>query len=84
MASMLARAVKGTAAFFPTLGAGVGLVGLHALFAELAFRSHKFGNLVKGKPQIIVQNGKADYKEMTCAKISEQDLLEEARLKGQK
>src|SRR5215467_7095438 len=38
LASMLARAVNGTAAFFPTLGGGFVLVGLHALIASLAFR----------------------------------------------
>jgi uncharacterized membrane protein YcaP (DUF421 family) len=82
MASMLARAVNGTAAFFPTLGAGFVLVGLHAIIAQLAFRSHKFGMLVKGRSETIVENGKKIEAKMGRAKISEMDLLEEARLKG--
>src|SRR5215475_13811477 len=44
LASMLARAVNGTAAFFPTLGAGFVLVLLHSLLAHWARRSHAFGN----------------------------------------
>jgi uncharacterized membrane protein YcaP (DUF421 family) len=74
--------VNGTAAFFPTLGAGFVLVGLHAIIAKLAFRSHKFGILVKGRSETIVENGKTIEAKMSRAKISEMDLLEEARLKG--
>jgi uncharacterized membrane protein YcaP (DUF421 family) len=82
LASMLARAVNGTAAFFPTLGGGFIIIGIHALFANLAFRSHRFGNLVKGKSEIIVENGSLRKKEMQRSKISEQDIEEEARLNG--
>src|SRR5258708_33374439 len=58
MASMLARAVNGSVPFFPTLGAGFVLVGVHALIAELSFRSDKFGILVKGHARAIVKDGK--------------------------
>ena len=83
LASMLARAVNGSAAFFPTLGGGFVLVWLHSLLASLSYRSHWFGRLVKGEPGILVQNGKANPEKMRAHKISERDLLEEARLNGQ-
>jgi uncharacterized membrane protein YcaP (DUF421 family) len=83
LASMLARAVNGSAPFFPTLGGGFVLVGVHWLIAELSYRSDRFGNLVKGKAQIMVRDGKPDRKVMSSSKISEKDLLEEARLHGQ-
>jgi len=83
MASMLARAVNGSAAFFPTLGAGFVLVGVHAVIAKLAFISDKFGILVKGNAKTIVAEGKMDVKAMARASISKKDLLEEARLNGQ-
>jgi uncharacterized membrane protein YcaP (DUF421 family) len=83
MASMLARAVNGSAPFFPTLGAGFVLVGLHALMAKLAFNSDKFGTIVKGRSETIVRDGKPDRESMARSKISEKDLLEEARLNGQ-
>src|SRR3954454_23680610 len=53
LASMLARAVNGSAAFFPTLGGGFVLVAIHALLAELSFRFHKVGLLVKGEAYIL-------------------------------
>jgi uncharacterized membrane protein YcaP (DUF421 family) len=83
LASMLARAVNGSSSFFPTLGAGFVLVGLHGLIAHLAFWSNRFGNLVKGKAEEVAKEGRMDRKMMARAGISEQDLLEEARLNGQ-
>src|ERR1700739_97189 len=59
LASMLARAVNGTSAFFPTLGAGFVLVGLHALMARQSFRSKWIGFLVKGHSDVLVEDGKA-------------------------
>jgi uncharacterized membrane protein YcaP (DUF421 family) len=83
MASMLARAVNGSAAFFPTLGAGFVLVGVHAIISKLSFCSETIGILVKGNAAALVENGKMDRKMMAKAKISEKDLLEEARMNGQ-
>jgi uncharacterized membrane protein YcaP (DUF421 family) len=82
LASMLARAVNGTVSFFPTLGAGFVLVGIHAVIAALSYRSDAFGRLVKGSEKRIVQDGKVDRKMMAKTHLSEKDLLEEARLNG--
>src|SRR5215211_8247462 len=60
LAAVLSRAVNGSAAFFATLGGGVVLVVLHRLFAFLAFYSHRFGILVKGRPDVIVCDGHCD------------------------
>jgi uncharacterized membrane protein YcaP (DUF421 family) len=83
LASMLARAVNGSAAFFPTLGGGFVLVFIHRLLAALAFRYERIGLLVKGRADILVENGKCNQRTMEQQKISEADLLEEARLNGQ-
>src|SRR6187549_3861604 len=60
LASMLARAVNGTAAFFPTLGGGFVLVVLHRLLALCSRRSHGFGVLIKGRSDVIVRDGALD------------------------
>jgi uncharacterized membrane protein YcaP (DUF421 family) len=82
MGSMLARAVNGSAAFFPTLGAGFVLVGLHAMLAMFSFHSSKFESLVKGESRPVVQDGKIIRGVLAKAMLSEKDLLEEARLNG--
>ena len=80
LASVLSRAINGSAAFFATIGGGVVLVLLHRAFAHLAFYSHAFGILVKGKPEIIVRDGQCDFETMRRNHISTHDLEEDMRL----
>jgi uncharacterized membrane protein YcaP (DUF421 family) len=58
IASVLARAINGSAPFFPTLGTGFVLVLLHRLLSAVAYYSHGFGILIKGKAMVLVENGK--------------------------
>jgi uncharacterized membrane protein YcaP (DUF421 family) len=80
--SMLARAINGSEAFFPTLGTGFVLVFLHRVFGIAAFYSHIFGILVKGKPVVLVQDGKLERKNMLWEHISKHDLEEDMRLEA--
>jgi uncharacterized membrane protein YcaP (DUF421 family) len=80
LASVLSRAINGSAAFFATLGGGVVLVLLHRLFAFLAFYSHGFGILVKGTPDVIVRNGRRDLAMMWRNHVSAHDVDEDMRL----
>ena len=80
LASMLARAINGSAAFWPMLGGGFVMVGLHRLFGTLACRWHPFGVLIKGRPDVIVQNGDINWKTMYANHISKHDLEEDLRL----
>jgi uncharacterized membrane protein YcaP (DUF421 family) len=79
---VLSRAINGSAAFFATLGGGVVLVLLHRLFARFAYYSHRFGILVKGKPDIIVRDGECDFQMMRRNHLSIHDLEEDMRLSG--
>jgi len=80
--SMLARAINGSEAFFPTLGTGFVLVLLHRLFGLAAYYSHTFGILVKGKPLLLVQGGNLQRRTMLWGPISEHDLEEDMRLEA--
>src|SRR5256886_13222657 len=80
LAAVLSRAINGSAAFFPTLGGGVVLVVIHRLFAFLAFYSHGFGILVKGRPDVIVRDGKCDLTTMRRNHVSVHELDEDMRL----
>jgi uncharacterized membrane protein YcaP (DUF421 family) len=82
LASMLARAVNGTASFFPTLGGGFVLVVLHRLLAYWARRSHAFGNLIKGRSDVLIQDGTLDDELAKRNRLSEHDVLEDLRLHG--
>lgn len=83
LASVLARAVNGSAPLFPTLAVGFVLVLVHRIFSALTFYWTSFGKLAKGEADVLVQDGKIDRHKLRVHKISEKDLLEEARLNGQ-
>jgi uncharacterized membrane protein YcaP (DUF421 family) len=83
LASMLARAVNGSASFFPSLGGGFVLVALHRLLGAVAFRHHLFGVLVKGSEEVLVEDGRMQIQAMRKTHISKEDLLEDLRLNGQ-
>ncbi len=82
LASMMARAVNGTAAFFPTLGGGLVLVLLHRVFASWSRRSHTFGILIKGGSDVIIRDGRLDQTAASRNRLSEHDILEDLRLHG--
>ncbi len=80
LASVLSRAINGSAAFFTTLGGGFVLVLQHRLLATIAFYSHWFGILIKGEPDVIVHNGNLDLRNLRRNHISSHDLAEDLRL----
>jgi uncharacterized membrane protein YcaP (DUF421 family) len=82
LASMLARAVNGTAAFFPTLGGGFVLVLLHRLLAAWARRSHVVGNAIKGRSDTVIRDGVMDTGAATRNRLSAHDVMEDLRLHG--
>jgi uncharacterized membrane protein YcaP (DUF421 family) len=83
IASMLARAVNGSAAFWPTLGGGFILIGFHRLLAFASRRWHAFGILVKGTSDLVVRDGRIIESGMRRNDLSIHDLEEDMRLKGQ-
>ena len=80
LASVLSRAINGSAAFFATLGGGLVLVLLHRLLALIAFHSHRFGCLIKGLPEVIIDDGDFVLATMRHNHISTHDVEEDMRL----
>jgi uncharacterized membrane protein YcaP (DUF421 family) len=82
LASMMARAVNGSAAFLPTLVGGFVLVFLHRLLGMIAFHSDWFGRLVKGDACVVIEHGTINHKVLRGLHVSEKDVLEELHLNG--
>src|SRR3989442_539879 len=80
LASVLSRAINGSAAFFATLGGGLVLVLLHRLLAFIAYHSHWFGCLIKGESEVIVEDGNFVWRTMRRNHISTHDINEDIRL----
>lgn len=80
LASVLSRAINGTAAFFATIGGSVVIVLLHRLLAWLAYHSHVVGTFIKGTPDLIIDDGDIVVRTMRRNHISKHDLEEDMRL----
>ena len=83
LASVLSRAVNGSAAFFATLGGSAVVVLLHRLLAYLACRSEGFRYLIKGKPSELVRDGEFVRPNMRRTHVADEDVREDLRLDGE-
>jgi uncharacterized membrane protein YcaP (DUF421 family) len=82
LASTLARAINGNAAFFESIGAGFALVLTHRAVAWVAARSPRIERLVKGRPTLLVTGGAIQHATLRRHDLSEDDLVEDLRLSG--
>lgn len=83
LASVLARAINGSASFLPTLGGSLVIVLFHRLLGYLACRWHWLGALIKGVPEVLVLDGERKTRAMRRNHISDHDLEEDMRLEAQ-
>ena len=82
LGGILSRAINGSGPLFPTLVSTALLVGLHFILAKTAFHSHRFGEAVKGTPEVLVRDGEVVWEGMRRKSLSERDLEEALRLKA--
>jgi uncharacterized membrane protein YcaP (DUF421 family) len=82
LGSMLSRTINGTAPFFTTIAGAIALMIIHRVFAFAAYKSHGFGQLIKGKAITVVRNGEVDWQELKRALVSKHDFEEDLRLDG--
>jgi uncharacterized membrane protein YcaP (DUF421 family) len=69
--SVMSRGINGSAGLVPTLAGGAVLVALHGLFAVLAYRTSWFGDYVKGRPVLLVEDGRVRPEGMRAASLTE-------------
>lgn len=81
LGSILSKGVVGSTPFWSTVAGGVALMGAHKLFAFAAFKWRTFGRVVKGREQLLYQNGNFFEDRMAIEGISENDILEQLRIK---
>lgn len=80
LASVLSRAINGSASFLPTLGGAAVLVCLHRLLAFAASRSPTVLRVIKGNSTVLVRNGAWDEAALRRTNTSPEDVKEDMRL----
>jgi uncharacterized membrane protein YcaP (DUF421 family) len=82
LGSVMSRAINSSASLFPTLGAGLALIGLHWLLGVLAYHNDWLGPLVKGNPVLLIKDGELRHKGLRASGISQGDLEQALRLRA--
>jgi len=82
LGSLLSRAITGHASLSGTVAASSALVATHWLLTRLACQWHWFGDLVKGRADLIVKDGQPLADHLLRHNISSHDLDEQVRLHG--
>jgi uncharacterized membrane protein YcaP (DUF421 family) len=79
LGSVMSRAINSSAPFFPTLVSGGVLIGMHWLFAVLAYHFRWFGPFVKGNAVLLIEDGQIQEQGVRQGGITIQDLTEALR-----
>lgn len=82
LGSILSRAINGSGPLLPSLAATALLVTLHYLLAKTAFHTRRLGDLIKGRPETLVRDGRILWDGMRRKSLSQRDLEEALRLKA--
>lgn len=82
LASTLARAINGSAAFVPTIGVGFLLVFLHRALSFVGSHWEWFGRVTKGSPTTVIEAGQIRSDALGAHALNQRELEEDLRIKG--
>jgi uncharacterized membrane protein YcaP (DUF421 family) len=82
LGSIVSRAITGNAPLVPALAATATLIALHSVLTAVACRRHGFGEMIKGRPRVIVRDGRKDEAAQRIAHLTDRDLEEDLRRHG--
>jgi uncharacterized membrane protein YcaP (DUF421 family) len=80
--AIMAQGVVAKVDYSAALIACLVLAVLHRLFAYFTLRSKKFGSMLKGDKLLVYKDGQLYKKNMMRGLVSENDLMERARIEG--
>ncbi|HAU0368227.1 TPA: DUF421 domain-containing protein [Legionella pneumophila] len=78
---LISRGIVGANSLGITIEGFLTLIVLHLVLSKLCFHFEGIGFLLKGSPHYLIENGKLNYQNMKRYSISENDLLDQLRLR---
>jgi len=82
LGSLVSRGITGHASLSSTIGSSAALVAVHWLLTRMACSWHWFGDLVKGRADLVLDDGQPMPGSMLRHHISIHDVEEAMRIKG--
>src|SRR5690606_26510398 len=82
LGSIVSRGITGAAPFFTTLVTASILILLHGFLSYGAIKFDFLGRILKGKRKTLIKDGVMDKEAMKESKITEDDIMMEARKSG--
>lgn len=79
LGSIMSRAISSPEQLWAMLLSGAVLIAAHSLLASLSYRLDWLGPLVKGRPTVLVRDGRVDRAAMRQTGVSEHDLEQAIR-----
>lgn len=76
LGSVLANAIIGTVPFFPVIGMALVIALINLLIAKLSYHFPSIELLIKGKPEILIQDGKIQWDVMRKNLITQDELMD--------
>ncbi len=80
LGSIMSRAIDGSSPFLQALLVAAVLLGLHWLFAVLAYHTSWFGSWVKGQRVLLIKDGEVQQSGMRRGSITPDDLTQALRI----
>ena len=82
LASMLSRAINGSAAYFGSIVAGFAMILLHRVIGWVACRWPRLSRIIKGRDEILIENGEVSAAALLRNDLSLEDIQEDVRLRA--
>lgn len=82
LGSIVSRAITGNAPLLPALASAAALIALHSVLSRIACRWRGFGEAIKGRPRVLVRDGRKDEDALWTTHLTDRDLEEDLRRHG--
>ena len=82
MGAVLSRCITGNYSYTACVSAAAVLALMHRLFAMIAFYSPRLSVLIKGKPHMLLENDRINWKNMKRHNLSLDDLVQAGHKMG--
>ncbi|MBA2710801.1 MAG: DUF421 domain-containing protein [Tatlockia sp.] len=80
LGAVLGEAIVNNIPLIPSMIVCTFILGIHRFLAYITYKNHRVGKYIKGEEMCIVKDGKYVEKNLSCCRITPNDILQALRL----